>query len=104
MKITELREYRIKDGKTDQWLRWMHEELLPYQKSKGMKILSTYIHQDIDGVDYFIWLREFENEASRQAIYARTYNHWWITEIRPKVFELIDEDFVKVKLIQQLDL
>ncbi|MCY9844861.1 hypothetical protein [Vibrio caribbeanicus] len=32
------------------------------------------------------------------------YNDWWIKEVRPRVFSLIDEDSVSVKLIQPLDL
>lgn len=35
-------------------------------------------------------------------IYALTYNTWWIEEIRPKVFKLIEQDAIKVKLIHQL--
>lgn len=102
--IIEHREYKIKPGKTEQWLNWMHEELLPYQKSKGMRIINTYIHHDPDGTDYFIWLREFDDECSRKEIYALTYNTWWIEKIRPKVFELIEENAIKVKVIHQLDL
>lgn len=102
MAIIELREYKIKPGKTEQWLNWMHEELLPYQRSKGMRIINTYLHQDPNGTDYFIWLREFDDEKARAAIYALTYNTWWIEEIRPKVFELIEQDAIKVKLIHQL--
>lgn len=102
MKVTELREYQIKKGKTAEWLKWMEEELLPYQKSKGMKIISTYLHQDEQGTDYFIWLREFDNEQNRQDLYKSTYNDWWTSEIRPRVFELIEQKNVKVKLISQL--
>lgn len=104
MKIIEIRQYKLKPGKTDQWLNWMREELLPYQKSKGMKIINTYLHKDPDGADYFIWTREFDNEISRKKIYESTYNDWWVQEIRPKVFELIDKESITVKLVQQLDL
>ncbi|XQW86466.1 NIPSNAP family protein [Thalassotalea piscium] len=104
MKIVELREYKIKPGKTKEWLNWMKAELIPYQKSKGMKIIDTYIHTGADGNDYFIWLREFDNEESRMKIHGLTYNDWWIKEIRPKVFKLIDENSITVKLVQQVDL
>ena len=77
----------------------MHEEILPYQISKGMKVLNTYIHKGEDGEDYFIWLREFDDEASREKIYAETYNEWWISEIRPRVFEHIDQDSVSVRIL-----
>ncbi|WP_339387056.1 hypothetical protein [Vibrio caribbeanicus] len=104
MKVVELREYRIKPGKTKEWLDWMREEIFPYQISKGMNILDTYLRTDENGRDYFVWLREFESESSRQTIYLQTYNDWWIKEVRPRVFSLIDEDSVSVKLIQPLDL
>ena len=103
MKIIELREYKIKDGQTNNWLNWMHEELLPYQRSKGMVILNTYLRTD-NGVDFFIWLREFKNEESRKEIYEKTYDEWWIKNIRPKVFKLIEEESINVKLLQSIDL
>jgi hypothetical protein len=104
LKIVELREYEIKSGKTHEWLKWMQEELLPYQRSKGMRIINTYVHKDSDGTDYFIWLREFDNEESRKKIHELTYNDWWKQEIRPKVFEMIEEKSIKVKLINPQDL
>lgn len=104
MAIVELREYKIKSGKVDQWVTWMREELLPYQRSKGMRILNTNLYQDESGDDYFIWMREFESEQQRQSIYKATYNDWWINEIRPKVFELIEEHTIKVRLIKSVSL
>ena len=104
MKVTELREYKIRPGKTSEWLRWMPEDLLPYQRSKGMVIVDTYIQTDDTGTDFFVWLREFENEEARQRIYEETYNDWWISEIRPKVFTLIDETSISVKLLHSVDL
>lgn len=104
LKLIELREYEIKEGKTKEWLKLMQEEILPYQKSKGMKIMSTYLHKGADGTDYFIWLREFDDESSRQEIYASTYNDWWINEVRPRVFQLIKEESIKVRIIEPVQL
>ena len=53
MKVVELREYKIKPGKTKEWLDWMREEIVPYQVSKGMNILDTYLRTDENGRDYF---------------------------------------------------
>ena len=82
----------------------MKDELLPYQRSKGMRVLNTYVHTGEDGQDYFVWLREFDSEQARQTIYAETYNEWWIREIRPKVFELIEQDSVKVTLLESVEM
>ena len=102
LKIIELREYKIKPGQTEKWLHWMREELLPYQRSKGMVIIDTYLRTDDDGTDFFVWLREFENEESRQRIYDNTYNDWWVTNVRPKVFTLIDEKSISIKLLRSV--
>lgn len=102
MKVVELREYRLHEGKKQDWLNWMRDEILPYQRAKGMIILDTYIHQGEDGHEYFVWLREFENEAVRQQLYQETYNEWWNTQMRPKVFEHIDQHSVKVRLLEKV--
>jgi len=99
LKITELRQYRIKAGKTKQWLSWMKEE-----RSQGMRVLNTYVHTGDDGHDYFVWLREFDNEQARQTLYEKTYNEWWVCEIRPKVFELIEQDSIKVTLLESVEM
>lgn len=99
MPIVELREYKVLPGKLEAWLAWMAEEILPYQISKGMRVLNTYTHQDEDGQDWFVWLREFESESERQRIYQQTYNDWWITSIRPKVFQHIDEHAIRVRTL-----
>jgi len=50
-----------------------------------MRIMNTYIHQDSDGADYFIWFREFDDNKACTDIYALTFNTWWVKEIQPKV-------------------
>ena len=82
----------------------MKNELLPYQRSKGRRVLNTYVHTGEDGHDYIVWLREFDSEQARQSLYAETYNEWWIREIRPKVFELIEQDSVKVTLLESVEM
>lgn len=104
MSLVELREYKLKPNKKHQWLTWMKEELLPYQVSQGMQVLQTYTYQDEQGDDWFVWLRAFENEEQRQAIYSKTYNDWWIENIRPQVFEHIEQDEIKVRLLDPVEL
>ena len=82
----------------------MKDELLPYQRSKGMRVLNTYVHTGEDGHDYFVWLREFDSEQARQTIYAETYKEWRISEIRPKVYEMIEQDSVKVTLLESVEM
>ncbi len=82
--IYELREYHVKKGRMAQWLRLMHEEILPFQVSKGMAIpaLFTALKEN----DLFIWLRRFRNEAERKRQYKAVYDtDHWKNVIEPKV-------------------
>ena len=42
----ELREYRTLPGKRDDWVTFMEELVIPYQMSKGMAILGSFVAQD----------------------------------------------------------
>ena len=42
MAFYELRQYKIKPGKMDAWLKYMEEEIIPFQVSKGMVITGSY--------------------------------------------------------------
>ncbi|MFD2178184.1 NIPSNAP family protein [Veronia pacifica] len=95
----ELREYKLRPGMMKKWLVWMESQILPYQISKGMKVLNTFTHEDEQGEQWFIWLREFQSMEHREEVYARTYNEWWKETMRPKVFEHIYENEVRVRLL-----
>ena len=56
----ELREYRCLDGQRDNWVKFMEEEIIPFQVSKGMVILGSFTGQEEE--DLYIWLRRFESE------------------------------------------
>ena len=104
MPVIELREYRVLPGKFDAWTSWMHSELLPYMREKGMKVLLTTSYVDDEGDEWFIWLREFDNEEHRSALYEATYNDWWVDEIRPKIFQHIEQESMKVRVLNKIDL
>ena len=39
--IFELRQYRIKDGKRDQWVKLMEEQIIPFQTSMGVVVVDV---------------------------------------------------------------
>lgn len=104
MAIVELREYKLKPNMKQAWLAWMNAELLPYQLSQGMRVLQTYIYKDENGDEWFVWLREFDDEQARQALYKKTYSQWWKDEIRPRVFTMIEQDDIRVRLLNPVKL
>ena len=95
----ELREYRTKPGKRDSWVKFMEEEIIPFQSSKGMVIVGSYIGQEED--DLYIWMRRFESEEERERLYELVYEtDFWKNDIAPTVSEHLDRDRMVIRRIE----
>lgn len=87
----ELRQYRTKPGQRDNWVKFMEEEIIPFQISRGMVVLGSFIGQEED--DLFVWIRRFESEEERQQLYQAVYeSDHWKNQISPRVPEMIDRE------------
>ena len=76
----ELREYRTLPGQRENWVRFMEEEIIPFQVSKGMVILGSFTGEEED--DLYVWVRRFESEEEREKLYAAVYeSDTWVNEI-----------------------
>ena len=64
MAFFELRQYRIKDGRMNEWVEFMETEIIPYQVSKGMVVVGSFVAEEEE--DLYIWIRRFENEEERE--------------------------------------
>ena len=42
----ELRRYKVFDGRMDEWVQFMDNEIIPFQRSKGMVITSSFRGED----------------------------------------------------------
>ena len=94
----ELRQYKVKPGKMQQWLKLMEEEIIPFQISKGAVITGSFRGETDESV--YVWLRRFESEAERERLYAAVYQtDYWKTTITPKVTEVLDREAIKVTRI-----
>ena len=58
MAFYELRQYEIRPGKMDEWLKLMEEEIIPFQIEQGMVIAGSFRGEEDDSV--YIWIRRFE--------------------------------------------
>jgi hypothetical protein len=95
----ELREYRTLPGQRENWVRFMEEEIIPFQVSKGMVILGSFVGEEDD--DLYIWVRRFSSEEDREALYEAVYqSDRWVNEIGPKVPEMLDRDKIVVRRIE----
>ena len=91
----ELREYRIKDGKREQWVKLMEEKIIPFQMSKGMVAVGSFVA--VDETDLYVWIRRFENEEEAERLYKEVYeSEYWRTEIKPEADEMLDRDRMRI--------
>ena len=91
MAFYELRQYTVRPGKMEEWIRVMENEIIPFQVGKGMVITASFRGEDDDSV--YIWMRRFESEAEREALYAAVYeSDFWKNDMAPRIPELLDRD------------
>ena len=97
--IFELRQYRTKPGQRENWVKFMEEEIIPFQISLGIVVVGSFIGQEED--DLFVWIRRFESEEARQQLYEAVYeSDHWKNEISPHVPNMIDRDRSKIIRLQ----
>src|SRR6516162_4929561 len=89
MAFYELRQYKVRPDKMDAWVRIMEEEIIPFQVSKGMVICGSFRGETDDSA--YVWLRRFESEAAREALYKAVYeSEYWKNQIAPRVPNYLD--------------
>ena len=95
----ELRQYRTKPGQRENWVKCMEEEIIPFQVSKGMVIMGSFVGEEED--DLYVWMRRFENEEERKRLYEAVYeSDHWKNVIAPKVPDMLDRDKIVVTRIE----
>jgi hypothetical protein len=87
----ELRQYRVKPGQRDNWVRLMEEKIIPFQISKGMVVIGSFVGEE--EADLYVWIRRFESEAERERLYNEVYqSDYWQNEIAPQVGDMLDRE------------
>ena len=95
----ELRQYRAWPGKRDGWVEFMESEIIPFQVSKGMVVVGSFVGEEEE--DLYVWIRRFDSEQERERLYAAVYeSDHWKNSISPRVPEFLDRDRTVVTRIQ----
>jgi hypothetical protein len=98
MAFYELRQYFVRPGKMNEWVKIMEEEIIPFQVSKGMVICGSFRGETDESC--YIWLRRFNSEAEREAQYKAVYEtDYWKTKIAPRVPECLDREKMHIQRI-----
>jgi len=93
--VFELRQYRMKPGQKDAWVKLMDEEIVPFQTQQGMVIVGSWVGEAEP--DLFVWIRRFDSEEERVRLYEAVYqSDRWKNDIGPRVGELIDRERIVV--------
>ena len=89
--LFELRQYRTRSGKREAWVKMMEEEIIPFQTSKGVVVVGSFVGEDED--DLYVWIRRFDSEAERERLYEAVYeSDYWKNEIAPRIPEHLDRE------------
>ena|ERR1051326_4606044 len=95
----ELRQYRLRPGQRDAWIEFTEQKMIPFQQSKGMVIIGSFVGEE--DKDLYVWIRRFESEAEREQLYHDVYqSDEWKNVLGPRVGELIDREQIKVTRIE----
>lgn len=98
MAFYELRQYKVLPGRMEAWIGFMEQEIIPFQISKGMVICGSF--QGETDASVYVWLRRFESEEQRVALYKAVYeSDHWKNVIGPRVPEYIDRAAIVVTRI-----
>ena len=99
MAFYELRQYTVRPGQMDTWLKIMEEEIIPFQVAKGMVIAGSFRGEDDDSI--YVWIRRFENEEERAALYDAVYGSTeWTEGISPRLNDVLDREAMVVTRIK----
>ena len=98
MAFFELRQYKIRRGKTKEWLRMFDEEIMPFEVARGV-VPSGLWHGETDP-SVFIWMRRFNSEVERVRLCKAVYEDpYWLNELVPRIDKLVDR---KKTVVQRL--
>ena len=95
----ELRQYSIRPGKKDEWVRMVEDEIIPFQQSQGMVIVGSFTGEEDESV--YVWVRRFDSEEERERLYEAVYqSDHWKNDIAPRIPELVDREKMNVQRIE----
>jgi NIPSNAP len=87
--IVEVRSYRIKPGKREEFIEFFLKRSVPALREHGMKVQGPFL--DIENPNKFVWLRSFpsleERERMRDAFYG---GELWKSELEAIAMPMLE--------------
>lgn len=87
--IVEVRTYKIKPGRRDEFIKFFEARAVPAQRAHGMKILGPLL--DVENPDTFVFLRSFPSLAERDRMKDAFYEgEVWKGELEAIAMPMIE--------------
>ena len=87
--IVEVRSYRIKPGKRDEFINLFETRAVPAQRTYGINVIGPFL--DVENPNKFVFLRSFpsleERERMKEAFYG---SELWKNELEGLAMPLLD--------------
>jgi len=88
--IIEMRTYKLKPGKRDEFTRIFRTRSMPAHAEIGMKILGPFL--SLEDPDTFFFMRGFPDLASREPMKAKFYEgDLWKNELESVLMPMIEK-------------
>jgi heme-degrading monooxygenase HmoA len=87
--IVEVRSYRIKPGRRQEFIEFFETRAVPALRSHGMKIVGPLL--DLENPDKFIWLRSFPSLSERDRMKNAFYEgELWKNELESIAMPMLE--------------
>ena len=87
--IVEVRSYRIKPGRREEFIRFFETRAVPAQRAHGMQIIGPLL--DLENPDKFVWLRSFPSLEERDRMKNDFYEgELWKNELEQVAMPMLE--------------
>jgi hypothetical protein len=87
--IVEVRSYRIKPGRREEFIKLFETRAIPALRSHGMKVLGPLL--DLENPNKFVWLRSFPSLEERERMRNDFYgSELWKNELEAIAMPLLE--------------
>ena len=87
--IVEVRSYRIKPGRREEFLEFFETRSIPALRAHGMQVMGPLI--DLENPNKFVWLRSFSSLEERDRMRDEFYNgDLWKNELEAIAMPMLE--------------
>jgi len=87
--IVEVRTYKIKPGRRDEFIKFFETQSIPALRAHGMFVLGPLL--DLENPDSFVWLRSFPSLAERDRMKEAFYEgEVWKNELEAIAMPMLE--------------